>query len=281
MTILKYVLLYFFYSAAGWAVESLYRSIGEKKIINSGFLTGPMCPIYGTGALVMILFLYNPFKDFPLIVFVLGMLICDAVEYVTSFLMEILFNQHWWDYTYEFCNIKGRICLKHTFFWGAGSVGFTYMIHPKVDSFIQTLSDKTIIILVCSIIVVFFIDVAHSFVKALDVRSLQAKFNSFTNKISMPIKEALGSVEITTENITNIIDNENEKINENREELFAQAENLIKDFEERLTKKTKNKLKNRLYNYPTILNNSLKELEWLKKIRNTIKANLSESEDKQ
>ena len=95
----RYVLLFFFYSTAGWCVESLYCSIGEKRLINRGFLTGPMCPIYGVGALVMTVFLYNPYKDKPLMVFLLGMIMCDIVEYFTSWIMETLFQARWWDYT--------------------------------------------------------------------------------------------------------------------------------------------------------------------------------------
>ena len=64
-------LMYFLYSALGWTVESTYRSLGEtyrarkttkeKKIINSGFLNGPLCPIYGAGAMVFEILL-TPFK---------------------------------------------------------------------------------------------------------------------------------------------------------------------------------------------------------------------------
>ena len=126
ISFLRYLLLFFFYSTAGWVVESTYCSIGEKRLVNRGFMTGPMCPIYGTGALVMTLFMYNPYKDRPLIVFLLGMLLCDIVEYFTSVIMETLFHARWWDYTYEFLNIKGRICLKHTLFWGIASVAFVF-----------------------------------------------------------------------------------------------------------------------------------------------------------
>ena len=97
-TVLFYVVEFFFYSAAGWLIESLYCSIGEGRIINRGFLTGPMCPIYGTAALVMTVCLYNPFYDRPVLVFLLGMLLCNVVEYMTSFLMEKLFHARWWDY---------------------------------------------------------------------------------------------------------------------------------------------------------------------------------------
>lgn len=53
MTIVVYVLYFFFYSAVGWLGESIYCSVGARKWVNRGFLKGPMCPIYGTGALAM------------------------------------------------------------------------------------------------------------------------------------------------------------------------------------------------------------------------------------
>lgn len=281
MTILRYILLFFFYSAAGWAVESLYRSIGEKRLLNSGFLTGPMCPIYGTGALVMTVFLYNPFKDKPLLVFVLGMIICDAVEYITSFLMEILFNQHWWDYTYEFCNLKGRICLKHTLYWGVGSVAFTQLIHPGVDKIISGFDDKLVIELIVGIFIIFIIDVAHAVSKALDIRSLQAKINSFTDKIPEPIKEAIDTVGDTVNAIGDKIYDGNDKINLGRQEIYNQAESLIKAIEERLAIKTfKDRVFKHLYINTGLRDNAEKQLEKLKKIRDSIKAGLSDSEEK-
>ena len=130
----KYILLFFFYSAAGWCLESLYCSIGEKRFVNRGFLTGPMCPIYGTAALVMVILIYNPFRDNPLAVFLLGIILCDIVEFITSYLMEKLFSARWWDYTYELLNINGRICLKHTLYWGVISIIFVKTIHPAIDS---------------------------------------------------------------------------------------------------------------------------------------------------
>ena len=132
--LIKYILLFFFYSAGGWLLESIYCSIGEKRIINRGFLTGPLCPIYGTAALVMTILIYNPFKDRPLIIFLLGIVLCDIVEYLTSYIMEKLFSARWWDYTYEFLNIRGRICLKHTLYWGIISVAFVRVLHPAVEN---------------------------------------------------------------------------------------------------------------------------------------------------
>ena len=278
MTVLKYILLFFFYSAAGWALESLYRSIGEGKIINSGFLTGPMCPIYGCGALVMTLFLYNPFYDRPLIVFLLGMVLCDAVEYFTSLIMELLFNQHWWNYQYEFINIRGRICLKHTLFWGAGSVGFTYVIHPFVDKTVSGFPDKAIIIIVCCSIAIFIVDWVHAFFKALDVRKMQAKFYAFREKVTHPIEGIIDKVGDATSTIGDKLNESNSKISESQEELFEQVESLIKSFEEKLgisyadkKERFRNRFRYRMYENAKIHLNSLRELEWLKKIKEEIK----------
>ena len=99
MTIVTYVLYFFFYSAVGWLGESIYCSVGARKWVNRGFLKGPMCPIYGTGALAMAITL-TPVKNLdirvpmfghdvlitPLLVFIAGMVVCDIVEFITSVL---------------------------------------------------------------------------------------------------------------------------------------------------------------------------------------------------
>ena len=101
--LINYTFMFFLFSAIGWAIECTYRSLGEKKIINSGFLYGPMCPIYGTGCLAFELFLVplsQPIEKRIILVLLLGMLLADIVEYFTSYIMEKLFSARWWDYTY-------------------------------------------------------------------------------------------------------------------------------------------------------------------------------------
>ena len=83
-TIINYVFMFFIFSAVGWAIECTYRSLGERRIINSGFLYGPMCPIYGTGCLVFDICLVpisEPIEKKIIIVLLLGMVLADAVEY--------------------------------------------------------------------------------------------------------------------------------------------------------------------------------------------------------
>ena len=240
ISFLRYLLLFFFYSTAGWVVESTYCSIGEKRLVNRGFMTGPMCPIYGTGALVMTLFMYNPYKDRPLIVFLLGMLLCDIVEYFTSVLMETLFHARWWDYTYEFLNIKGRICLKHTLFWGIASVAFVYILHPGVDKIILGFSDKTIIVLSVVILIIFTADIVHSTIKAIDIISLNNKLNkaiAFFNDGFNTVKTA---AQEKYQILQDGLDKGNEKINYTKSELYVQLTEFIEQTELRFMRPEKN-----------------------------------------
>ena len=236
----KYMLLFFFYSFGGWVIESTYCSVGEKRLINRGFMTGPMCPIYGTGALVMTLFMYNPYKDRPLIVFILGMILCDIVEYLTSVIMEALFHARWWDYTYEFLNIKGRICLKHTLFWGIASVGFVYLIHPKTDSILSKFSDKTIIILSVIILVVFAIDIIHSIIKAIDIINLQIKLNKAIAYLNGGFNTVKNAAQEKYQVIIDELDKGNEKINYTKTDIYNHMLEIIEQAELRFMKPDKN-----------------------------------------
>ncbi len=97
------------YCFLGWVWESAYRSIKCRKLVNSGFLTGPYVPIYGFGALLYIFLMH--FTLNPIILFFVGGLTACILEYVTSWLLEKIFHARWWDYSDSFMNINGRICL--------------------------------------------------------------------------------------------------------------------------------------------------------------------------
>ena len=240
ISFLRYLLLFFFYSTAGWVVESTYCSIGEKRLVNRGFMKVPMCPIYGTGALVMTLFMYNPYKDRPLIVFLLGMLLCDIVEYFTSVIMETLFHARWWDYTYEFLNIKGRICLKHTLFWGIASVAFVYILHPGVDKTILGFSDKTIIVLSVVILIIFTADIVHSTIKAIDIISLNNKLNKAIAFFNGGFNTVKTAAQEKYQILQDGLDKGNEKINYTKSELYVQLTEFIEQTELRFMRPEKN-----------------------------------------
>lgn len=282
INVLRYVLLFFFYSSAGWVLESTYCSIGEKRFVNRGFMTGPMCPIYGTGALVMTLFMYNPFKDKPFMVFLLGMILCDIVEYITSVIMEVLFHARWWDYTYEFLNIKGRICLKHTMFWGIASVSYVYILHPGIDKILQSLNDKTVIILSSVILTVFLLDMIHAFIKALDIRNLQIKLNKAITVLNSGFASVKSTFEETYQTIQDELDKGNEKINYTKNEIYAQLLDFIEQSELKFvlpTKGSKNKYSSRfLHNGLNIEKYTREKIDYLKQLVEQFKDEFFENE---
>ena len=108
-TVETYFLWLMIYSIIGWIYESTLCSITNKKLINRGFLNGPYCPIYGSGAILVILIL-GRIKN-PVLLFFLGALVTCSLEYLTSYVMEKLFHARWWDYSQRKFNINGRVCL--------------------------------------------------------------------------------------------------------------------------------------------------------------------------
>ena len=112
------LLTYFvIYSIAGWILESTVRSVIEKKIINTGFLIGPFCPIYGIGCIIILLFLER-FKEQTIILFGICVLVLSTWEYFVGFILEKIFHTKYWDYSEQRFNIKGRVCLTNSICWG-------------------------------------------------------------------------------------------------------------------------------------------------------------------
>ena len=121
------------YSIIGWVYKSTICSIGHRKLINRGFLNGPYCPIYGTGA-VLVLLVLGRIQN-PVLLFFAGALVTCSLEYLTSWLMEKLFHARW-----KF-NIGGRVCLIGAVVFGAFSVVLVLVLHPFVKSLTDRLTD--------------------------------------------------------------------------------------------------------------------------------------------
>lgn len=282
-SLIKYILLFFFYSAAGWCLESLYCSIGEKRFVNRGFLTGPLCPIYGTAALVIIILIYNPFKDNPLAVFLLGIVLCDIVEYLTSFIMEKLFSARWWDYTYELMNIKGRICLKHTLYWGVISIIFVKTIHPAVDRLYNKLDGIYLKYILFVVLFVFVLDLINAVRKAMDIRKFQNKINNLTKTLSNELSIIKSTLEDKYTIIQKVVIKQTDKITQLKyqiDDLAHDVEKLLM-FEKNVQKKEKSFSNRLFYDNPTFEKLTRNKLIKLKEIIDDIKANIYEGEEKQ
>ncbi len=129
MQITKIFLLFIIYAFLGWCMEVCVALHDEKKLINRGFLIGPICPIYGVGV-ILIKLLLNRYVEDPLVLFVMAVLVCSFLEYFTGYLMEKLFKARWWDYSHKKFNINGRICLDNLVAFGLLGLLVMYVLNP-------------------------------------------------------------------------------------------------------------------------------------------------------
>ena len=128
---MTYMYLFYFiiYSFLGWICETIYCSIIDKQYVNRGFLKGPFCPIYGAGALIVVILL-SPFSDNIIMLYLTAMIFTSILEYTTGFLLETIFHLKWWDYSNYKFNIKGRVCLLNSTLFGILSVFTIKIINP-------------------------------------------------------------------------------------------------------------------------------------------------------
>ena len=150
-------LLFIFYSFLGWLMEVTCKLIQYKRFINRGFLMGPICPIYGHGAIIMLILLKD-FASNPFILFVMSMLVCTTLEYLTSYFMEKLFSARWWDYSNKKFNINGRVCLRNTLCFGILAIVLVYFLNPFILTYIEKITEPFLSILFYTLLVVYIID---------------------------------------------------------------------------------------------------------------------------
>jgi len=147
-----YCLLFIFYAFLGWCGEILLSFFLLKRCVNRGFLSGPWCPIYGVVSIILTLLLSNV-KSF-IAVFLLSMLICSTIEYLSSYILEKIFKMRWWDYSKELLNVNGRICLNYTLLFGLAGIMVIKVVNPilfKLFNLIPSIVLNTIVITLITI----------------------------------------------------------------------------------------------------------------------------------
>lgn len=180
MSFLKIFIAFWFFSVLGWILEVIVCSICDKKLVNRGFLIGPYCPIYGFGALIMLLI--SSYKDHLFVCFILALTLCSFLEYFASYLMEKLFKIRWWDYSHDAFNINGRICLRNAIAFGALGVIFTRFLNPWYFSIIDKLNYQMLLIIAIIILAITLIDILVSFNAMNSIKSIISKDIKFKNK---------------------------------------------------------------------------------------------------
>lgn len=233
MNVIYFIDYFLIYSFLGWCLESVYKTIYSKKIINSGFLTGPVCPIYGIGALIMYVAL-SGYDNNPLHVFVIGFVVLSIWEYIVAWALEKIFNTKYWDYSENRFNIDGRVCLLNSIFWGALGVIFTYFIHPFIQEKIVVINHTFLIVstIVATLIITF--DSIMSIVRVTNINKKLEDIKELRNEIKiklLELKELKDSKMIDMkEPVQKVIDDLKEKESKLKEKLYKQTDRIRKAF---------------------------------------------------
>lgn len=228
------------YSIAGWILESVYRSICEKKLINTGFLNGPFCPIYGIGAIIMFMFL-EEFQNNPIAIFIISFVVLSTWEYIVGICLERIFKTKYWDYSDHKINLNGRICLTNSICWGILGVLFIKYIHPYVERNLQLIDLNILRIIIYIITIIFIIDAIVSIVKTKNIKNTLNKIEDLNNQIKERLEEVKkfknkkSKVDIT-ESLQNTLDKLTKKKNRILRNLYRRVYRLKKAFPDIETK---------------------------------------------
>ncbi len=161
------------FSIIGYVVEMVTCAIMDKKIANRGFMCGPIIPIYGVGSLT-IAYGLKPFANnysYIFYVVILGMVVASVVEYITSYVLEKIFHNKWWDYSQEKFNIKGRVCLRNAILFGIGTPIILYVIDPWVKDFLLQFKNGYLIAMAIISFLIFILDLIYSGIVAYQLRN--------------------------------------------------------------------------------------------------------------
>ena len=138
MTYYQICWYFLIYSFGGWIVEVIFHAVALGKVINRGFLNGPVCPVYGFGVL-SVFALINTLQSggrqmSDVMLFVFGVILATAVELIAGWLLDVCFHARWWDYSDKPLNFHGYICMEFSLLWGMAIVLVVKVFQKYVEN---------------------------------------------------------------------------------------------------------------------------------------------------
>ncbi|MDE7321175.1 MAG: putative ABC transporter permease [Lachnospiraceae bacterium] len=170
-TFSTWLLFFYFYCFLGWVWETCYVSVLKARWVNRGFMRGPFLPIYGSGAIVVLIFTL-PFRANAWLVFVVGMASATILEYFTGAAMEKMFHVRYWDYSKQRLNLNGHICVTSSLAWGCFSVILTLYGHTPVERFVLNMNANALEVIVFVLTAYISIDMAESIREAINLKEV-------------------------------------------------------------------------------------------------------------
>ena len=188
------ILLFFIYAFAGWCMEVVLKYIQYHRFINRGFLTGPVCPIYGCGAVLITIVIggLSGVESGIVMTFALSFVICGVVEYLTSLVLEKIFHARWWDYSQKPMNLQGRVWIGNLLLFGVAGIAIIHVLNPVLYRFLGIFPLKTRGIVSTALLAVFAADFVISYFVLKLVKTYVDKSEADnTEEISKEVRQIL------------------------------------------------------------------------------------------
>ena len=168
--------MFFIYSFLGWILEVIYYGVTEERFINRGFLSGPLCPVYGIAFYVAV-WVFSPLANNFFVIFFGMAAACTFVELIAGEILYHTFHMRWWDYSDYKLNYKGYICLRFFIYWGiAASLGI-YVLHPAVLNLVNHILFPVKAVVLVAFTILMVTDII---VTVANIIGLQKKVKAFT-----------------------------------------------------------------------------------------------------
>lgn len=189
----EYILYFFVYAFAGWLVEGAYWLVMEKRFRNSGIVGGPLCPIYGFGGVAITVFL-GQLKPYPVLIFLLGVLLASLIEYIGHWFLQKTFKLTLWDYSNKFANLNGRICLENSLAFGVLAIMVIYLTQPALSRIIGALPVWLVWTLATLLTLYFFSELIPTLISAKKAAKALRRYGESLNDFKDQVEDRLDTL---------------------------------------------------------------------------------------
>ena len=212
----QWMMVFYLYSLAGWLWEVALCLVKERRFVNRGFLTGPILPIYGFGAL-SILLCCVPVQQNALLVALVGTAVASAVEYVTGWAMEALFHVRYWDYSRQPLNLNGYICVLSAATWAVFSAIIVCVVHPVLRPYVQRIPPQVALAAACVLTGFALVDTVFAVRKAISLRRLLESMERYAKEL----ERLHGGLDRISDRVSGMIRDFAARVDERQEEMAA------------------------------------------------------------
>ncbi len=239
-----YNILWYFmiYSVIGWMIEVCYQAVTRGEVINRGFLNGPLCPVYGSGVIMVLMvvdlcgfwfgFETNLSEASTILLFIIGIIFATLIELIAGFLLDRIFHARWWDYRDRRFNLNGYICLEFSIYWGLGIAFVLRVIQPVFEGIVDMIPVNIGIIILIVCYIVFTIDIIITVLTVLKLNKQLSKMRDMElaiQKLSDGMSEIIGNSTLKT---VEKINDSHDKVELRKAELKDKMDDAMADLEE-------------------------------------------------